>query len=224
MDRVTFDFPDKETARVFRIMAEFVVSFEQLSHIGPAVTIFGSARTKPSNIYYKKAVKLSRLLAQKNLAVITGGGPGIMEAANKGAALAKGVSVGLNIQLPSEQSCNEFINHPINFHYFFCRKVCFVKYASAFVLFPGGFRTLDECFELLTLIQTERISKFPVIFFGKKYWSGLHAWIKTTLKGGKYISPDDLLLYHITDSPEEAFEIVYTFQRQNEGSAIGPNI
>src|SRR6478736_6091008 len=156
-------FIKEDPWRIFRIMAEFVDSFETLSQVGPGVTVFGSARVRPEDPYYHSTVELTRALAKNNLAIITGGGPGLMEAANKGAALAKGKSVGLNIELPHEQKGNRYANIPINFHYFFSRKLCFVKYSMAFVFMPGGFGTLDEFFEVLTLVQTQRIPRFPLI-------------------------------------------------------------
>src|SRR4051794_13718810 len=168
--------------RIFRIMAEFVESFETMSKVGPAVTVFGSARTLPSDPYYKASVELGQKLAREKFAVITGGGPGIMEAANRGARRAKGRSVGLNIELPMEQAGNHFANIPIHFHYFFARKVSFVKYSMGFIYMPGGFGTLDEMFEVITLIQTGRITRFPMILFGKAYWSGLMRWMKATLE------------------------------------------
>src|SRR3954454_10819305 len=167
-------------------MAEFVDSFEALSQVGPGVTVFGSARMKPSDLYYQAAVDLAHGLAKHKLAIITGGGEGIMAAANKGAAQAKGKSVGLNIQLPHEQKGNRYANIPLNFRYFFARKVCFVKYSLAFIYMPGGYGTLDELFEVLTLIQTGRIPEFPIILFGKKHWQGLIDWMKATLETGKY--------------------------------------
>ena len=197
-------FVREDPWRIFRIMAEFVDSFETLSQVGPAVTIFGSARTKPSDHYYKASVTLAKLLARNGLAVITGGGPGIMEAANKGAAEAKGKSVGLNIELPHEQTGNRFANVPINFHYFFSRKVCFVKYSRGFVFMPGGFGTLDEFFELITLVQTRRIPRFPLILFGRAYWRGLLRWLKTTVDQNGFIGTDDLELITLTDDPREA--------------------
>ena len=203
--------------RIFRIMAEFVDSFETLSHLGPAVTIFGSARTPPSDPYYRATVTLARGLAENGLAVITGGGPGIMEAANKGAAQARGKSVGLNIELPHEQRGNRYANIPINFHYFFARKVCFVKYSMGFVYMPGGFGTLDEVFEVLTLVQTHRISRFPLVLFGRKYWRGLLRWMKTTLDQDSLISPGDLDLLDLTDDVAEALEIILGYQRR-----VGP--
>src|SRR5215203_4619854 len=164
-------FIKEDPWRIFRIMAEFVDSFETLSQLGPAVTVFGSARTPPTDKYYQIAVSISKGLAKQNLAVITGGGPGIMEAANRGAAEGKGKSVGLNIELPFEQKGNKYANIPINFHYFFSRKVCFVKYSIAFIYMPGGFGTLDEFFEVLTLVQTRRIPRYPIILIGEEFWS-----------------------------------------------------
>ena len=187
MNSTNIAFIKEDPWRIFRIMAEFVDSFEALSQVGPGVTVFGSARMKPRDPYYRAAVELARGLAKHNLAVITGGGPGIMEAANKGAALAKGKSVGLNIELPKEQKGNRYANIPIHFHYFFSRKVCFVKYSLAFVFMPGGFGTLDEFFEVITLVQTERIPAFPLILFGRDYWNGLLAWMKTTHAGGAQV-------------------------------------
>ena len=207
-------FTHEDPWRIFRIMAEFVDSFEALSNIGPAVTVFGSARTRPKDPDYKATVALAKLLAKNDMAVVTGGGPGIMEAANKGAAQAKGKSVGLNIELPFEQSGNRYANLPINFHYFFSRKVCLVKYSMAFVYMPGGFGTLDEFFEVLTLVQTHRIPHFPMILFGSKYWKGLLQWMRTTLKTGGYISPDDLELFKIVDTPEEALKLILAYRRR----------
>jgi uncharacterized protein (TIGR00730 family) len=202
-------FIKEDPWRVLRIMGEFVESFETLSHLHPAVTVFGSARTKPRDPYYKAAVELAKKLARHNIPVVTGGGPGIMEAANKGAALGNGKSVGLNIELPHEQGGNRFTNVPVNFHYFFSRKVCFVKYSFAFVFMPGGFGTLDELFEVLTLVQTERIPKFPLILFGKKHWSGLLRWLQSELRdNSRYIGPDDLKLLTITDDVDEAVAVI----------------
>lgn len=198
-------------------MAEFVDSFETMSQVGPAVTVFGSARTPPSDPMYHASVALAKGLAKHNLAVITGGGPGIMEAANRGAAEGKGKSVGLNIELPFEQKGNRFANVPIQFHYFFSRKVCFVKYSIAFVFMPGGFGTLDEFFEVLTLVQTQRITRFPLICFGRDYWNGLIKWMKATLQKGAFISPGDLDLYTVTDDPAEAIEVILDYMRR-----VGP--
>jgi uncharacterized protein (TIGR00730 family) len=198
--------------RILRIMSEFVESFETMSHVGPAVTVFGSARTPVSHPCYKAAVELSQLLAKNNLAVITGGGPGIMEAANRGAAKGKGKSVGLNIELPHEQDGNKYANIPIHFHYFFARKVCFVKYSLAFVYMPGGFGTLDELFEVLTLVQTQRIPRFPLILFGKKHWQGLLNWMEISLEKSGYISPGDMDLVYLTDDPQEVVKIILDYR------------
>jgi hypothetical protein len=197
---------------IFKIMSEFVEGYEKMARIGPCVSVFGSARTKPDNIYYQAAEKTARLLVESGYGVITGGGPGIMEAGNKGAHEAGGKSVGLNIVLPFEQSCNQYVNHPVDFDYFFVRKVMFVKYTQALITFPGGFGTLDELFEVLTLIQTKKINHKPVILFGTKYWSGLKEWIKTSMLEEEHnINPDDLDLIPITDSPEEAVEHINNF-------------
>jgi len=210
-------FLKEDPWRIFRIMAEFVDSFEILSRTGPAVTIFGSARTPINNPYYKASMMLARELAKHNLAVITGGGPGIMEAANRGAARARGKSVGLNIELPNEQSGNRYANVPIHFHYFFSRKVCFVKYSIAFVFMPGGFGTLDELFEVLTLVQTQRIPRFPLVLFGRKHWQGLLDWLAATLGKGRFISPGDMDLLTLTDDPEEAINVILDYERR-----VGP--
>jgi uncharacterized protein (TIGR00730 family) len=205
-------FIKEDPWRIFRIMAEFVDSFEALSQLGPGVTIFGSARLPRTDPYYQHAVDLAKRLAKHNLAIITGGGPGIMEAANKGAHEAKGKSVGLNIELPHEQKGNRYANVPIHFHYFFSRKVCFVKYSVAFIFMPGGFGTLDELFEVLTLVQTQRIPQFPLICFGREYWTGLFRWMKSRLEEKTaYISPGDLDLVTITDDPHEAAEIILDY-------------
>ena len=211
-------FIKEDPWRVLRIMGEFVESFETMSHVGPAVTIFGSARTKSRDKYYRGAVALGKALAQAGIPVITGGGPGIMEAANKGAAQGKGKSVGLNIELPHEQKGNEFANVPVHFHYFFSRKVCFVKYSVAFVFMPGGFGTLDELFEVLTLVQTERIPKFPLILFGKKHWTGLLKWMKAELRdSNKFIGPRDMELLTLTDDVDEAVAVIRRYLEQ-----VGP--
>jgi uncharacterized protein (TIGR00730 family) len=209
--------------RIFRIMSEFVDSFQTMSQIGPAVTIFGSARTKPSDKYYRAAVAIAKGLAQHNLAVVTGGGPGIMEAANRGAAQGGGKSVGLNIELPREQTGNRYTNLPLHFHYFFARKVCFVKYSLGFIYMPGGFGTLDEFFEVATLVQTERIPQFPLILFGRDYWKGLVQWMKTQLDGRhEFIGPRDLDLFKITDDPEEAVRIILDYERHVGAPATLP--
>ncbi len=211
-------FTREDPWRIFRIMAEFVDSFEELSRIDPAVTIFGSARSKPRNPYYKATVAMSKKLAKAGVPVITGGGPGIMEAANKGAAQGKGTSVGLNIELPFEQCGNPYANLPINFHYFFSRKVCLVKYSLGFVYMPGGFGTLDELFEVVTLVQTHCIEKFPLILYGKKHWRGLLNWAKKTLEGNGYISPGDIELLTLTDDVDEAVEILISYIKQSSGT------
>ncbi len=197
------DFRKSETWRVFRIMGELVEGMETLAEIGPAVTIFGSARVKPSDPQYKLAEEIAGLCVRNNFAVITGGGGGIMEAANKGAAKAGGTSVGLNIILPFEQKPNDYANVKLEFKYFFIRKVMFVKYAMAYVVMPGGFGTLDELFEAVTLIQTKRIRPFPVILVGSDYWAGLFEWLKDKLLGEKRISPEDMDIVKIMDDPKE---------------------
>src|SRR5580698_10514322 len=207
-------FIHEDPWRIFRIMAEFVDSFQTMSQVGPAVTIFGSARTKPSDKYYRAAMAIGKGLAKHNLAVITGGGPGIMAAANKGAMQSGGKSVGLNIELPHEQSGNRFANVPIHFHYFFARKVCFVKYSLGFIYMPGGFGTLDEFFEVLTLVQTQRIPSFPLILFGSDYWDGLIKWSKAAmLKKNNYISRNDWDLVTIVDKPQDAINRILEYER-----------
>ena len=193
----------EESWRVFRIMAEFVDAIEVLSDVHKAVSIFGSARVAPTDIYYKKAEHLAQLLAKNGFSVITGGGSGIMEAANKGAAEAGGQSVGMNIRLPFEQKPNPYANIRIDYKYFFTRKVMFVKYAVAYVILPGGFGTMDELFEALTLIQTKRIKSFPLILMGRDYWQGLLDWLKKTMLAEGKIQPADLELIQIIDDPEE---------------------
>lgn len=197
-----------ESWRVFRIMAEFVEGIETLSQVDNAVTIFGSARLKPEDIYYQKTEKLARLLVQEKFSVITGGGPGIMEAANKGAAEAGGKSVGLNIRLPYEQKPNPYANIHIDYKYFFVRKVMFVKYAVAYVIMPGGFGTMDELFEALTLIQTKKIKSFPLILMGSEYWRGLIDWLKNTMMQEGKINPVDMELIQIVDEPEEVVKLI----------------
>jgi uncharacterized protein (TIGR00730 family) len=208
-------FVREDPWRIFRIMAEFVDSFQTLSQVGPAVTVFGSARMRPSDKHYRAAVAIAKGLAQHNLAVITGGGPGIMEAANQGAAQGGGKSVGLNIELPHEQTGNRFVNLPLHFHYFFARKVCFAKYSLGFVFMPGGFGTLDEFFEIITLAQTERIPQFPLILFGRSHWNGLLRWLKAEVQQkNKFIGSGDLDLVRITDNPKEAVEIILDYERR----------
>ena len=203
--------------QIFKIMSEFVQGFETMSKIGPCVSVFGSARTKPDNKYYKQAEEIGYLLTQSGYGVISGGGPGIMEAANKGASRGEGKSVGLNIELPFEQSSNPYIDNDklINFDYFFVRKVMFVKYAQGFIVLPGGVGTLDELFEAITLIQTQKIGKFPIVLVGKTYWEGLLAWIKEVmLAKEKNISIEDLDLINLVDTPVEAVEIINDFYKK----------
>jgi uncharacterized protein (TIGR00730 family) len=201
----------KESWRIFHIMAEFVQGIESLSEIGNAITIFGSARTKPDDPYYQKAEVLARRLAEEGFSVITGGGPGIMEAGNKGAAAAGGKSVGMNIHLPFEQKPNPYANISIEYKYFFIRKVMFVRFAMAYVVLPGGFGTMDELFEALTLIQTKRIKTFPVILMGSEFWSGLLDWLKETLLRENKISQSDLDIIQIIDDPEEVVKHIQKY-------------
>ncbi|MCB0643162.1 MAG: TIGR00730 family Rossman fold protein [Phaeodactylibacter sp.] len=211
---------------MFKVMSEFVDGFETLNRIGPCVSIVGSARTKPDHLNYKLAVDIARRLTEEGYGVITGGGPGIMEAGNKGAALYGGTSVGLNIDLPFEQSHNQFIDYDKNLshRYFFIRKVMFVKYAQAFVALPGGFGTMDELFEVLTLIQTGKISEVPVVLVGTDFWSGLIDWIKTTvLEEFNNISPKDLNLLPVTDDPEEVIQIINNFYSGDAAHQLEPN-
>lgn len=198
---------------IFKVMSEFVEGFEKLAKIGPCVTIFGSARVKPTNPYYKIAEDIAEQLVSQGYGVITGGGPGIMEAGNKGAHKAGGKSVGLNIYLPHEQKGNIYIDPDklITFDYFFVRKVMFVKYSQGFIVMPGGFGTLDELSEALTLIQTKKIGRFPIVMVGKKFWAGMMDWIKTTLVDEKMISPEDLDLINLVDKPEEAVQVIDEF-------------
>jgi len=201
----------EESWRIFRIMAEFVEAIEELSKLQHAVTIFGSARTLPGDPYYQKAEDLARKLALKGFSIITGGGPGIMEAANKGAAEAGGKSVGMNIRLPYEQKPNSYANISIDYKYFFIRKVMFVKYAVAYVILPGGFGTMDELFEALTLIQTRRIRSFPVILMGSEYWQGLIRWLKDMMVRDGKIDCEDLDLIQVFDDPDDAVKHIAKF-------------
>jgi len=208
---------------IFKIMGEFVHGYEKMNRIGPCVSIFGSARTKPDHKYYKLAESIAKKITENGYGVITGGGPGIMEAGNKGAHLGGGTSVGLNISLPFEQHDNPYIDSDksIDFDYFFVRKVMFVKYSQGFVVMPGGFGTLDEFFEALTLIQTDKIDKFPLILVGTEYWSGLLAWIKEhLLDGSNNISPKDLDLVHLVDTEEEVITILNEFYNEYK---LSPN-
>ncbi|MDX9703190.1 MAG: TIGR00730 family Rossman fold protein [Candidatus Auribacterota bacterium] len=202
---------DNDLWRIFRIMSEFVDGFQLFTDLGPAVSIFGSAVTPTDDPYYVKAQETASLLVKSGFAVITGGGPGIMEAANKGAKEAGGESIGLNIFLPREQKPNPFATTMVHFRYFFCRKVMFVKNAKAFIIFPGGYGTMDEFFEALTLIQTKRIDQFPVVLVGKKFWSGLIDWMYTVLLKENKIVDKDVDLFTLVEEPEEAVKIVNDF-------------
>ncbi|MCH8333220.1 TIGR00730 family Rossman fold protein [Candidatus Sumerlaeota bacterium] len=201
-------FTETDPWRVFRIMGEFVEGFDGLAHLGPAVSIFGSARVRSDEPIYQSAVDVARLLGEAGFAIITGGGPGIMEAANRGAREGSAESIGLNIELPFEQSINPYVTTPIEFRYFFIRKTMFVKYAQALIIFPGGFGTMDEFFEALTLIQTGKIHNFPVVLFGSDYWSGLLSWLQNTMLAEGRISKADMDLMIVTDSPAEARDII----------------
>ncbi len=214
------DFTKDEPWRIFRIMAEFVESFEVMSKEGPAITVFGSARTQPDEKSYKDAFKMGQILAENGYGVITGGGPGIMEAAHKGCHEAGGHTVGLNIELPFEQVTNPYQSTGINFHYFFTRKVCFLKYSVGFVVYPGGFGTLDELFETLTLIQTEKLNSLPIVLVGKKFWGPMIDWIKNTMLEDKRISETDMNLFFLADSAEEASKYILDYHHQG----LKPNV
>lgn len=204
------DFRNMDPWRAFRVISEFVEGVDRLADIGPSVTIFGSARLKPGSEYYVMAQTVAQMLAKKNFNIITGGGPGIMEAANRGAyGLHKKKSVGLNIDLPFEQHANKYIDELVTFRYFFIRKMMFTKYASAIITLPGGFGTLDEFFETVTLVQTKKMPKIPMVLMGTRYWKGMLKWIKDSmLKELGMISPGDLDLFHVTDSPQEAVDFI----------------
>jgi uncharacterized protein (TIGR00730 family) len=207
------DSPVKDLWRIFRVMAEFTEGFEELASVGPAVSIFGSARSKPSDRYYKLAEQTASELAKAGFAIITGGGGGIMEAANKGAADAGGQSIGLNIELPMEQIPNEYQNVSLDFRYFFVRKVMFLKYAHGFIVFPGGFGTMDEFFESLVLIQTLKQASFPVVLMGRDFWDGLIQWIKQVmLNKHAFISPEDPDVFTVVDDPKAAAKIIIDFK------------
>jgi uncharacterized protein (TIGR00730 family) len=208
------EFLHTDTWRVFRIMGEFVQGFEDLAQITNGVAVFGSARTRPDDPVYQAARETAALLARAGFAVITGGGPGIMEAANRGAFEANGMSVGCNIELPHEQYANPYLTLSLKFKYFFVRKMMFVKYSNAFIIFPGGFGTLDELFEALTLIQTRKIRNFPVVLYGSQYWQGMLDWIKGPVLSAANIAEGDLRLLHLTDSPAEVVEIISRSQIQ----------
>jgi len=216
------DFTRTDPWRVMRIMSEFIEGFDTLANVTRGVSIFGSARTDPEDPQYDAAVETARLLAQAGFTIITGAGPGIMEAANKGAKLGGGRSVGCNIELPFEQGSNPYVDTLINFRYFFVRKTMFVKYSSAFIIFPGGFGTLDEAFEALTLIQTGKISQFPVILFGRHYWAGLIRWIQSRVLVEKKVSPGDMDLLLITDDPQEAANaVIQAYESSEKGNFRG---
>jgi hypothetical protein len=206
------EFTHTDTWRVFRIMGEFVEGFDDLATVTRGVSIFGSARTQPDNPQYEAARETAALLARSGFAVITGGGPGIMEAANRGAFEAGGLSIGCNIELPFEQKPNPYLTRSLTFKYFFVRKTMFVKYSTAFIIFPGGFGTLDELFESLTLIQTRKIRNFPVVLFGSNYWKGMLEWVKGPMLSEGKITEEDLRRLHLTDSPSETVEIVVRSQ------------
>ncbi len=211
------DWPEIKSSyswNIFKVMAEFVEGYDTLAKIGPCVSVFGSARTQPGTPYYEMAVEIGQKLAAQGLGVITGGGPGIMEAGNKGASTEKGASVGLNIELPFEQTANPYIDRDkeINFNFFFVRKVMFMKYAQGFIVLPGGFGTLDELFEALTLVQTQKTAKFPIILVGSEFWGGLMDWIKDVLLAKeKNISPEDMYLFKLVDTADEAVNEIFDF-------------
>ncbi len=205
---VVDDLTLQESWRIFQIMAEFVEGFDVMPQVFPAVTIFGSSQIKPQSSVYKTTIEVSRLLVENGFNVISGGGPGVMEAANKGAAQAGGKSVGLHINLPSEQQANEYANVRLSFNYFFIRKVMFIKYAVAYIIMPGGFGTLDELFEALTLIQTKRIRPFPVILMDSEFWNGLLDWIRETLVKKKTLPKSDLDVFNVVDTADEAMGII----------------
>ena len=212
----------KDLWRVFRIMSEFVEGFETMSRLGPCVSVFGSARTKPGDAAYTLAEDVARELVERQFGVITGGGPGTMEAANKGAFEARGCSVGLAIDLPHEQATNPYISREllIEFDYFFVRKTMFVKYAQGFIVLPGGFGTLDELFEALTLVQTKKVTPFPVVLMGTSYWQGLVEWLRETMLAAGNISPQDLILFELCDDPREAVDIIDAFYKEH---MLAPN-
>jgi uncharacterized protein (TIGR00730 family) len=208
------EFAGTETWRVFRIMSEFVDGFESLRDVGPAISVFGSARTRRNDWAYRTTVKTTEILSRRGYSIISGGGPGIMEAANRGAKRGKGLSIGLNIMLPLEQKPNRFQDKSLTFRHFFSRKVMFVKYASGYLIMPGGFGTLDEFFESLTLLQTGKIRRFPVVMMGKKYWDGLLRWMEKTMVEEGTISPSDLDLFFLTDEPHEAADHIVRFHKE----------
>jgi len=215
-------FFKSDSWRVLRIMGEFVWGFDHLADVSDGVTIFGSARTPPGDPHYEKAVETARLLCEAGIPVITGGGPGIMEAANKGALEGHGMSIGCNIELPFEQGSNPYLTRSLNFKFFFVRKTMFVKYATAFIVFPGGYGTLDEMFEALTLIQTGKVKHFPVILFGSAYWGGLVDWLTRVVAEERKINPGDLELFRVTDDPAEAVRIVIEARKEKPADKPAP--
>src|SRR2546421_11939054 len=218
-----FDFTITDPWRVLRIMSEFVYGFDALAHVPPCVTIFGSARTPPDDPSYAAAVETARLLAKAGFGIITGGGPGIMEAANKGAQEGGNLSIGCNIELPFEQTSNPYMDISLDFRYFFVRKTLFIKYSNAFVIFPVGFGTMDELFEALTLIQTQKVSNFPIILYGSEYWGGLIGWLRDTMLKLENISPPDFELLRMSDNPEEICQWVCdAYQRNSRLEKVNP--
>ena len=215
------DWVHTDPWRVMRIQSEFIEGFGALAELGPAISVFGSARTRPDDPMYARAEELARRLVDAGFAVVTGGGPGVMEAANKGACEAGGVSVGLGIELPFETGLNRYVDVGINFRYFFARKMMFVKYAQGFVVLPGGFGTFDELFEALTLVQTQKVTSFPIVLMGSDYWAGLVDWIRGTVLADGKISADDLDMFRLTDDVDEAVSVMVEAQRERQSSAPG---
>jgi uncharacterized protein (TIGR00730 family) len=215
------DWVHTDPRRVLRIQSEFVEGFGALAELGPAISVFGSARTKAGHRHYVQAEELGRKLTEAGFAVVTGGGPGVMEAANKGASEAGGVSVGLGIELPFETGLNQYVDRGLNFRYFFARKTMFVKYAQGFVVLPGGFGTFDELFEALTLVQTEKVTSFPIVLLGKDYWSGLVDWVRNTVLAEGKVSPGDLEIFRVTDDVDEAVGIMAEAREQRQSPAPG---
>ena len=221
LERPTADFLETDTWRALRILSEFVEGFDAMAKVGPAITVFGSARTKPDDPVYELARGIARRLAEAGYAVITGGGPGAMEAANRGCREGGGLSVGCNIELPHEQGMNQYVDLGVEFRYFFARKTMFVKYADGFVILPGGFGTLDELFESLTLIQVGKVRHFPVVLVGRAYWAGLLDWIRGTLLANGAIEAGDLELFQVTDDPDEVVRLIKA--SEPPGAAPGPS-
>jgi len=210
-----YNFTEEDPWRVFRIMSEFVEGFEVLSKVGPAVTVFGSARISPDDKYYKLATQIAKALSKAGYTIITGAGPGMMEAANKGAFEAKGRSVGLNIEVPKIQRANPYVKELLEFKYFFIRKVMFAKYSVAFIIMPGGFGTLDEFYEAATLVQTQRMKPFPIIMVGSEYWKGMITWIKNTMLKKGCISPQDLKIFKVVDTPKQVVSEIKNFYKKS---------